>query len=59
MEEKNTGDVFIFMSLELNKAPKDGDELTDEQLSWAENLVEEYTAKGANVFLLQHSPIEG
>lgn len=57
--EKNTGDVFIFMSIELNKAPADAEIFSEEQLAWAESLIREYTARGVNVFLVQHSPIRG
>ena len=55
--EENTGDIFIFMALEFNKNPYDAAEFTSEQLTWAENLIQEYTAKKVNVFLIQHSPI--
>ena len=57
--EEKTGDIFIFMSLEFNKNPHDAAEFSSEQLAWAENLIQEYTAKNVNVFLVQHSPIEG
>ena len=56
--EPNTGDIFIFMSLELNKNPNDAAEFTSEQLAWADNLMNEYTKRGVNVFLVQHSPIK-
>ena len=56
--EENTGDIFIFMALELNKNPNDAAEFTSEQLAWADNLINEYTKKGVNVFLIQHSPIK-
>ena len=58
MVEEKTGDVFIFMALELNKNPNDAAEFTDTQLTWAENLIKQYTAKKVNVFLVQHSPIK-
>ena len=41
--EENTGDIFIFMALELNKNPNDAAEFTSEQLAWADNLINEYT----------------
>ena len=56
--EENTGDVFIFMALELNKNPNDAAEFTSEQLAWADELMDRYTKKGVNVFLIQHSPIK-
>ena len=58
MIEPNTGDIFIFMSLELNKNPNDAAEFSSEQLAWADNLMDQYTKKGVNVFLVQHSPIK-
>ncbi len=57
--EEKTGDLFLFMSLELNKSPSQAEEFTDEQIAWATRLIEEYTAKGVNIFLVQHSPIKG
>ena len=56
--EENTGDIFIFMALELNKNPNDAAEFTSEQLAWADELMDRYTQKGVNVFLIQHSPIK-
>ncbi len=54
--EEKTGDLFIFMALELNKDPKQYDEFTDEQLAWAKKLIQEnYQSK--NIFLIQHAPI--
>ena len=54
--EEKTGDLFIFMALELNKDPKQYDEFTDEQLAWAKNLIEQnYQTK--NIFIIQHAPI--
>ena len=56
--EEKTGDVFIFMSIELDKSPNKADIFSEKQLTWAESLIQEYTAKGVNVFLVQHSPIK-
>ena len=56
--EEKTGDVFIFMSIELNKSPSKADIFSEKQLAWAEKLIQEYTAKGVNVFLVQHSPVK-
>ena len=46
------------MALELNKNPNDAAEFSDEQLEWAENLIQLYTRNNVNVFLIQHSPIK-
>lgn len=58
MEEKKTGDIFIFMALELDKSPYSHDEFSDEQISWVTNLIEKYKST-RNIFLIQHSPIKG
>lgn len=57
--EENTGDLFLFMALEMDKSPGQADVLSDEQLAWANQLVKEYTEKGVNVFLVEHAPIKG
>lgn len=58
MTEEKTGDLFIFMALELNKSPNLYDEFSDEQIAWVTNLIEENYAD-KNIFLVQHSPIKG
>ena len=58
MIEENTGDLFIFMALELDKSPYSHDEFSDEQISWVTNLIEKYKST-RNIFLIQHSPIKG
>ncbi len=57
--EEKTGDLFLFMGLELSKDVNSANVFSDEQLEWAENLINEYTAKGVNIFLVQHAPING
>ncbi len=57
--EEKTGDLFLFMALETSSAPANSNEFSDPQLTWARDLVETYTQKGVNVFLVQHAPIKG
>ena len=56
--ESNTGDIFIFMALELNKDPNKYDEFTDEQINWVTDLLERYYAD-RNIFIVQHAPVNG
>ncbi len=56
--EETTGDLFIFMALELNKSPNQAEEFSDEQMAWAAKLIEE-NYQDYNIFLIQHSPIKG
>lgn len=58
MEEEKTGDLFVFMSLELNKAPNQADEFSDAQIAWVTDLLEK-NYQNHNIFLVQHSPIKG
>ena len=58
MVEKKTGDIFIFMALELNKDPHNYEEFTDEQLNWVKSLINQYYSS-RNIFIIQHSPIKG
>ena len=56
--EKNTGDMFIFMSLELSKSPQKEEVFSDEQIAWVNDLIENnYSSR--NIFLVQHAPIKG
>lgn len=57
--EPKTGDLFIFMALEFLFSPYEGDEFTNEQLDWFENLLKENYKKNKNIFLIQHALIEG
>lgn len=57
--EPHTGDHFIFMALEYNVDPSLYDEFSEEQLQWAERLLDRYDGDGHRVFLIQHSPISG
>ena len=56
--EETTGDLFIFMAIELNKAPSDAAVFSDEQLTWVSNLIEQ-NYQNRNIFLVQHSPLRG
>ena len=58
MIEPKTGDMFIFMALELNKSPGKYDVLTDEQLDWVTDLLEK-NYNDRNIFLIQHAPVKG
>ena len=58
MTEEKTGDLFIFMSLELSKSPQSSEEFSDKQLAWVTKLLEE-NASTRNVFLVQHAPVKG
>ena len=57
--EEKTGDLFLFMALDLSKETATEEMFSNDQLDWAEALINEYTAKGVNVFILQHAPIKG
>lgn len=57
--EKTTGDLFIFMALEYVYNPSYGDEFSDEQLAWVQKLLEENYGKGINIYLIEHSHIQG
>lgn len=59
IEEPNTGDLFIFMALEFEYSPDEGDEFSDEQLEWFETLLREHYGKNRNIYLIQHALIEG
>ena len=53
------GDAFIFMALEIGADPNLIDNFSDEQMDWAEDMLERYREEGRRVFLIQHSPIYG
>ncbi len=59
VEEPKTGDIFIFMALEFEYSPNEGEEFTDEQLDWFEGLLKKYYGRGRNIYLLQHALIGG
>jgi predicted phosphodiesterase len=59
VEEKTTGDIFIFMALEYEYSPDKGDEFSGEQLDWLEKNLKAYYGKNRNIFLIQHALIEG
>ncbi len=53
-----TGDLFIFMALELSSKPNTVDEFSDEQLAWVTDLIQR-NYENVNIFLIEHSPIKG
>lgn len=57
--EPNTGDLFIFMTLEGGYKPAKEEEFSKEQLDWVEGLLEENYNKGINIYLIQHANISG
>lgn len=57
--EPNTGDLFIFMSLEFLYSPNEGDEFSKEQLDWFEDLLKKNYNKNKNIYLIQHALIKG
>ena len=59
VEEPNSGDLFIFMALEYQYSPEKGDEFSDAQLEWLENLLAEHYGRNRNIFIMQHALIEG
>lgn len=59
VEEPNTKDLFIFMSLEKGYRPAKYDEFTPEQLDWLEQTLKENYGKGKNIYLIQHALISG
>lgn len=61
MIEKNSGDVFIFMALEGNTKSKanESSQFSDAQLNWLEKLIKKYYNTGVNVYIIEHSPING
>ncbi|MBQ7505407.1 MAG: metallophosphoesterase [Ruminococcus sp.] len=59
MTEKNTGDIFIFMALEKDVTLQKCDEFSDEQMEWVSNLISRYYGTGVNIYIVEHSPIEG
>ncbi|MBR1731634.1 MAG: hypothetical protein IJ725_04305, partial [Ruminococcus sp.] len=59
MKEKTTGDIFIFMALESEFSPATCDEFSEEQMNWVEDLLNTYYGTGVNIYIVEHSPIEG
>ncbi|MGN1130987.1 MAG: starch-binding protein, partial [Ruminococcus sp.] len=57
--EKTTGDIFIFMALETNTNPSASDEFSQAQITWLSNLLKENYGKGKNIYIVEHSPING
>ena len=59
VREKNTNDLFIFMALEYVYNPSSGEEFSDAQLEWVENLLKENYGKGSNIYIIEHSHLQG
>ena len=59
VEEKNSGDIFIFMALENLFSPNEGDEFSDELLNWFSSLLDKYYGKNRNIYLIEHALIQG
>lgn len=61
MIEKKSGDVFIFMALEGSSKSDatESSQFSDAQLNWLDNLLENYYDSGVNVYIIEHSPING
>lgn len=57
--EPTTGDHFIFMAQEGGFYSNQGDQFTTTQLNWLENLLKKYHGDGKNIFIIQHTNIEG
>lgn len=58
VEQEDTGDLFIFMALEYEYDPQDGDEFSQQQLDWLKTTLEENYDKNKNIYLIQHALIE-
>ncbi len=61
MTEKKTGDIFIFMALEgsTKSAANKSSQFSDAQLNWLDNLLTQYYDTGKNIYIIEHSPING
>lgn len=57
--EPDSNDLFIFMSLEFEYNPQDGNEFSKKQLKWLKNILKENYGKNKNIFLIEHALIEG
>ncbi|MGN1130442.1 MAG: metallophosphoesterase, partial [Ruminococcus sp.] len=58
LTEPNSKDLFIFMSLEFEYNPQDGNEFSKKQLKWLKNILKENYGKNKNIFLIEHALIE-
>ncbi|MGN1138267.1 MAG: metallophosphoesterase [Ruminococcus sp.] len=58
LTEPNSNDLFIFMSLEFEYNPQDGNEFSKKQLKWLKNILKENYGKNKNIFLIEHALIE-
>ena len=57
--DKTFGDAFLFLSLENGVNTNEIDNFTDEQMDWAEELIERFEKERRRIFLIQHAPIYG
>ena len=58
-EDPDFTDIFLFLSLENGVDTNLIDNFTDEQMDWAERMVQEYEKKKRRIFLIQHAPLYG
>lgn len=59
IKEPNSGDLFIFMSLETANYDGEYQNFTTEQLDWLEQTLKDNYGKGYNIYLLQHALVRG
>ena len=59
VQEKTTGDLFIFMALEGKYETHTVDSFSAEQINWVTNLLETYYNTGINIYIVEHAPIDG
>ncbi|MBQ5561416.1 MAG: starch-binding protein [Lachnospiraceae bacterium] len=55
--EKKTGDVFIYLALETEKATEKN-VFSKEQMEWLQGLVDKYYTTGVNIFISEHAPYQ-
>lgn len=53
------GDAFLYLSLENGVDTPLIDNFSDEQMDWAEEMVEHFTREERRIILIQHAPIYG
>ena len=57
--DQRFGDAFLFLSLENGVSTNEIDNFSDEQMAWAESMLDRCHREGRRVFLIQHAPIYG
>ena len=53
------GDAFVFLSLENGVNTAQIDNFSDEQMDWAEETIDRFTAQKRRIFVIQHAPVYG